>query len=152
MSSGKTHGLVSVLSGMTVCAVSANEGYLVSGVMMLAGSCLGILLSPDLDQQGFSWIENKLRKSRVLPVSLFGYAHIIYWYPYALIIPHRHWSSHLPGVGTILRLAYLSPLFYFINGLTLNFPSSMINWDSLGWIITGLVLSDSLHWLFDNFT
>jgi uncharacterized metal-binding protein len=91
-----------------------------------AGAITGIFLSPDLD------VADKFR---------FGWWKV-YWYPYSKVIPHRHWLSHMPVVGTIIRLFYmlplLAPVFLFI-------PVNKMNW----WWLIGLMISDICHWLLD---
>ncbi|MCK5643649.1 MAG: DUF2227 family putative metal-binding protein [Gammaproteobacteria bacterium] len=78
-----------------------------------------------------------------------------YWLPYAFAITHRHPLSHTPIVGTVLRLLYLAPgyllLTYIIGSqlLGLDWPIYP-NLGYLGYVLIGLMLSDTLHWVRDK--
>jgi len=56
----------------------------------------GLYLSPDLDLKSLPWKRWGLLK--------------FIWLPYQNFIPHRHWLSHAPVIGTTVRLLYLSVL------------------------------------------
>jgi len=80
----------------------------------------------------------------------------IFWYPYArwLIPRHRHPLSHLPVLGTALRLAYLClvpALAWAAFTLFLPLPPlpSLTLTLNLQWAIAGLVMVDALHALMD---
>lgn len=142
MASGKTHAWDSVIIGLIggVWLLQSGVPPLQAGLFFL-GSISGVLLSPDLDQDGFTKSETIiLKRSRVL-----GWIWFLYWIIYAKLIPHRHWSSHYPIVGTLIRLVYLLPLWVFLFGsLHLKFSPDLLLW------VAGLMFSDLGHFLRDG--
>jgi uncharacterized metal-binding protein len=56
----------------------------------------GLYLSPDLDLKSIPW-------------KRWGILKFI-WLPYQKFIPHRHWLSHAPVIGSAVRLLYLGVL------------------------------------------
>ncbi len=78
-----------------------------------------------------------------------------YWLPYAFAITHRHPLSHTPVVGTIGRLLYLAPgyllLTYLVGGKLLGLEWPMVpDLGYLGYVLLGLTLSDTMHWVRDK--
>jgi len=67
---------------------------------------------------------------RIAP--LFGFAFVMFWHPYSRVLSHRSIWSHLPILGTLIRVAYMAsgPVMW-------SFVSSVA--DSLVWHIVGLV-------------
>lgn len=98
------------------------------------GAASGIILSPDLDV---------VERRRPTPWNL-------YWYPYGWLFEHRHPLTHAPVVSTLLRLAYLMPIFFpvvmLINKLGLFNREYFFLW------LAGLVLADIVHWVMDEAT
>lgn len=77
---------------------------------------------------------------------------LIFW-PYAVVIPHRHWLSHLPIVGTAGRLAYILFLAWEVALITgqidwLLWVLSRVTWY---WpVLVGLEVVATLHWVADG--
>lgn len=69
-------------------------------------------------------------------------------------IPHRHWLSHCPIVGTLGRLLYMTlmgGLIWLLLGRP-PLPFVLVNLPA-GWIaafVAGLMVSDTAHWLMDS--
>lgn len=151
MPSGHIHAQDSILIGAGVLTLAVWQNWdLAPSVAVAAGSVSGLVLSPDLDQDGWTRSELILRR-----IPLVRYIFFIYWLPYAWIMPHRHWASHAPVVGTVVRLLYLAPLVLFL----LWFTESQWGWDIYRlseavafwgqYWVQGLALSDAAHWLRD---
>ena len=71
----------------------------------------------------------------------------MYWFPYAIIIPHRHGLSHLPGLGTAGRLAYLLLTAFAVVRLG-DLPVDGVP----AWVFpiaVGLAVSDFVHFWLD---
>jgi uncharacterized metal-binding protein len=97
MASGKNHDrsiyfatpLVGILSGYYF---SPMLGLIAASSHLLGG----LYLSPDLDLKSLPW-------------KRWGILKFI-WLPYQKFIPHRHWLSHAPVIGSAVRLLYLGLL------------------------------------------
>lgn len=157
MASGRTHaaGSVAVSPLAFIAAVELGFGYGYSLIAMASCAFLGILITPDLDQETRSWVENSLMKHRNIVIALFGWVHYGFWYPYAKRIKHRHWLSHAPIIGTVVRMSYFLSVVLFVCYLFFvsGHYSADINKQALtdfGFaVFIGLSLSDATHWLFD---
>ena len=72
----------------------------------------------------------------------------MYWFPYAIIIPHRHGLSHLPGLGTAGRVAYLAVTIWLLVRLSVLPPIDRVpEW--VFPIAIGLAVSDFTHFWLD---
>jgi len=162
MASGVVHNTVTVAaSAMLVPTVMAYGFPMGTAVAVGAGCLAGIFLTPDLDQETYNRIENKFRKSKNPFVAILGNLYIIFWMPYALAVSHRSFVSHAPIVGTLIRVIYLiagTALVLFLSGHVLSFVSPSVATAFLGWLavtgylgsaVVGLVIADTLHWIFD---
>lgn len=159
MSSGLLHAKVSHYGGLIGAIPFLPD--VNCAVLFYIGSISGILLSPDLDQQTNSWIENKMVKSKNVFMAMFGHAWMGFWMPYAKCIPHRHPASHLPILGTVLRLLYfclgLTIVSLFLTILTggsqmldlLDFLSNLTHQRTFTCWAYGLFFSDFLHAVWD---
>lgn len=142
MASGLTHAKVTVVASMGLFPATL----LVPGLGISALGCLaGVLISPDLDQDGATISERLLMRGGFW---LIGAPWFLYWLPYAKLFPHRHWLTHFPVVGTLGRLLYLSPAWILMLVL-LGLPGRHVWW-LIGWLVVGLMVSDFLHWLLDR--
>ncbi len=153
MASGQTHTLVTVaaagLAGVLVLPLAVREAQVLA---VVPGCLAGMFLSPDLDisRSISSW---HVRRFGGVAGELLSFLWRCYWWPYAAVIPHRHWISHAPLISTWVRLLYLfapSLLLLYLLGLlepllywALGYPTL------LGAAVAGLSLSDALHWLLD---
>ncbi|HEY0075506.1 MAG TPA: DUF2227 family putative metal-binding protein [Abditibacteriaceae bacterium] len=148
MPSGKVHAQCSLVLAVPAFGFVAGA----TGDNIAAGTCalgclLGIMLTPDLDQEGLSSSENALVKYTLG----LGFLWAMLWYPYARLIKHRSPLSHFPLIGTAGRLLYL--------GLLLLIPSYW-GWHLIQpppetlrlllFALGGLILSDTGHWILDT--
>lgn len=140
MPAGLQHTSATVITSGLLCLAAAALIYQtqrVEWVAMPVVALSGLLLSPDLDVERGSIANHHARRIGWL----FGAAWRVYWYPYALAIPHRHWLSHIPIASTLGRLVYL-----------LWWLPLVINPLPWAWIATGalgLVVVDLLHIIMD---
>ena len=140
MASGKNHDksiyfatpLVGILSGYYL---SPMLGLIAASSHLLGG----LYLSPDLDLKSLPW-------------KRWGILRFL-WLPYQRI-PHRHWLSHAPIVGSIGRLLYLglwvSPVaIAFLRALP---PLQMGRefWYTVAAVLVGVEVSALNHLLLDG--
>lgn len=135
MSSGKAHALASTALAPVLASVVLARNYNVTTAFCVGVGCLlGLWLSPDLDIDGITYSET------LLP-GLIGVLFRAYWWPYAKLIPHRHWLSHAPVISTTLRIIYAFWWFAFLD----------VHWFVvLAPVWCGLMFSDAAHWLMDR--
>jgi uncharacterized metal-binding protein len=150
MPSGKVHVAItlSALSGVIAPWVLVNVGG--NEYAYIAGCATGILITPDLDVDGGMYSHHIIRKVSRPAQWLWR----LFWTPYALLIPHRHHLSHMPLLGTTLRIGYI---FLIVNILLLLFKLlwSLFDTVSFVWIwdwsfFFGLTHVDTLHWATDK--
>jgi uncharacterized metal-binding protein len=93
MASGKNHDR-SIYFATPIVGIITGSYSLELGLIAASSHLLGgLYLSPDLDLKSIPWKRWGLLK--------------FIWLPYQKFIPHRHWLSHAPVVGSIGRLLYL---------------------------------------------
>lgn len=154
MSNGRVHTTVSLVVAVPAFFVSLKLG--MNPVATLIGSLLGVIMTPDLDVNRKGRISVNTYGEQVLwrmnrPL---GRAYQLYWEPYARIVRHRSIISHLPILGTGIRLAYLLwPVF-----LVVWYLVSRFGWEMPGYLpvwfrsaIFGLAVADFFHWALDGF-
>lgn len=130
MSDGRTHALATKYTGLGLLAglaLSAAPIWLTKNptltdamVGVTIGAILGHYITPDLDLQNKRTREENFFY-RINPV--LGMIWQAYWYPYGLLIPHRHFLSHGVPIGTIIRMAYLFAPYWAYYG-----PFVLENW------------------------
>jgi len=103
---------------------------------------------PDLDLIGVTISEREAERvwGRVLGTLWF-----MIWLPYARLIPHRHWLSHAPVIGTLGRLVWLLWLPVFV-AAAYGHGQAIVDWAQTGTAATfvfWLIVSDGLHWVMD---
>ena len=105
MADGRTHARIAsgVTLAVSVAALPVGVHDSAAALALIVGAVAGFAISPDLDLEGRT--EDEARMWRISPV--LGFLWQTYWYPYALLIPHRHWLSHAPGIGTFIRMLYV---------------------------------------------
>lgn len=136
MPSGHVHTMTTV--ALAALSLPVGEPSLTSGILT------GLIVSPDLDVDGGFLGMAHLRRVPVVG-GLLSFAWQVYWYPYAKIVPHRHYISHSIFFGTCLRVAWLMmPL------LIANYHGLDVRLDGFGHWFVGLVLADALHIVLDN--
>jgi uncharacterized metal-binding protein len=148
MPSGKVHTTSTILLAAAAGSFMAYSGKPASQVVALSGGVLaGLILTPDLDMDQGSISMDLVRRSAGRFISALWY---IFWQPYSRLIPHRSPLSHLPILGTALRLAYLAILpflgWWFL-GRAWPLPS-IPAW--LIWSVVGLALADLSHYILDQ--
>jgi Uncharacterized metal-binding protein len=117
MASGKVHDRAITVSTPVMLAAAIASGHADVGIIATASYYLaGMYLSPDLDLV-----------SR--PYKRWGFFRWL-WLPYQRLIPrHRHWLSHGPVIGSLVRLLYLAAL---LSPLWVLFPGlQKIQWDGV---------------------
>lgn len=150
MADGRTHAVVSLVSAGTIFFLTRGALGEAASVQIAAGCVSGIFLTPDLDQFGISASEWWIVKY----IPIIGWSWLAGWDPYARLISHRHWLSHLPILGTVLRVVYLAGLVWVVSSLLkynvydwfVAIPASVIFY----WVC-GLIISDTGHWIWDGF-
>ena len=151
MSSGVRHAQASVVISFPTGIGQAILHGPALGFTCWLGCLSGIVLSPDLDVDGRTHSESVIYQ---LPLGcLIGTIFTVFWYPYARIFKHRSVWSHLPILGTLIRVLYLfipliiaSLLFGFWPGLVDRLFMNPLFWS---WC-AGLAVSDALHWVMDR--
>lgn len=99
MPDGVTHFEVGMIGG--VIAVTATAAYVPELLRpVVIGTIAGLIITPDLDQDGQTFTEALLRRIPLLG-PLFQWS----WYPYATAFRHRGWSHHII-VGTPSRVLW----------------------------------------------
>lgn len=117
MASGRNHDRAITLTTPVILATAIALGRADVGIIATASYYLaGMYLSPDLDLV-----------SR--PFKRWGLLRFI-WLPYQRLIPrHRHWLSHGPVIGSVLRLLYLTAL---VSPVWLLFPDlQRVQWSGV---------------------
>lgn len=114
------------------------------------GITTGLLVGPDLDVDRGNASHRRIgRVSKVLKWVWFGL-----WLLYAKAVPHRHWLSHMPVVGTAIRLGYLMAVSLFLRWLLLQAGVSAdvipIRVEYGIAFFVGLALADFCHWALDR--
>lgn len=136
MANGKTHTITTVTIG-------AAGGILMSYIGMggsaefFAGSLFAVFVQPDLDHPG-GYIGDAIIGSIPVVGGVLRALWRVYWTPYRLFVglmdgrkpgardSHRSWLSHLPGIGTAIRIVWsLIPLFAF-RGLFIPPPPFLV--------------------------
>ncbi len=155
MSDGKTHAIA---TGLAAGAVGSSLYFLGGEPLNIAaafttGCLLGLVITPDLDMRHPTESQHLVRKTGGC---LAGLVWTWFWWPYAhLLIPsHRHPLSHLPLIGTALRLGYaiaLPAMLWWALGRFTQLPAlTLPSLTPLGlWALGGLALSDTLHTFMD---
>jgi uncharacterized metal-binding protein len=138
MSTGRWHNRI---NGLLALSVFGGALYVGAPLPVSAGLSVGVVIgfavNPDLDVNGGSIAMHNIRRPfGTLAAGLWR----VYWYLYARLIRHRSFWSHTPVVGTLLRVLYLAPLWICL----IPFLS-----EYLLIIVTGLCLSDTIHWIMD---
>lgn len=173
MSEGKIHSAVTI--GATAGLLAGYySGYFIDPQLfpIVAASCLtGIVLSPDVDVDG-GYIGHYYARKLFGKPGEWIFDGIMK--PYQVSIKHRSFWSHFPLVSTLLRLIFLVCPFIIILFSDQETPVSEIfirciissiilmpvwmflyftspDWHIFVYVYIGLVISDTLHYLFDIF-
>lgn len=161
MPGGKAHAFATlaatcatpfIVNGLAVGATPTNAA------AATAGCLLGVLITPDLDVNHGCAALQAIRRAAGEPIADLWRT---LWYPYAIMVPHRSWISHLPLLGTALRLGYLYLAVFLIMILLgaaglVRMPQVQLSLDLIRnsnyvWAFAGLALADLLHFGMDRF-
>lgn len=138
MPSGKTHDIITIISLPIVGVISnffiENNNLLVLFLFLYLFS--SFMFNGDLDI-----ISRPYRRWYVLR---------FIWVPYQKIFEHRSIWTHGILIGTIVRIIYISPLFYVISiFFSVNF-FDIIGINHIFVIFLGLELGNSIHTISDK--
>lgn len=182
MPSGKIHATASTAAAVGISAGGfalsreMSDMSLLSDWMsynVIAAGCLsGVILTPDLDQDGTVRSHGVMRRLGCL----IGKWWYFLWHAYSISFKHRSFLSHGPVISTLLRLTYLffpciillihnqkyplsKRLLYSLISTVAAIPiiAAAVLLYYLGWVnitivvllLLGLMTSDVLHWVFD---
>ena len=140
MASGKNHDratyFLTPVVGIIGGSYSLELGLIAASSHLLGG----LYLSPDLDLKSLPW-------------KRWGILRFI-WLPYQKSIPHRHWLSHAPVIGSAVRLLYLglwlSPLVIALGGYLPALQLDKDFWLVVAAALVGIELSALNHLLLDG--
>ncbi|MHC1733429.1 MAG: DUF2227 family putative metal-binding protein [Bacteroidales bacterium] len=161
MPSGKIHSassLVAFVASVAMPALLSTPNVPLEKSLIFGGGCLlGTLITPDLDISEGCFSMAVIRK---IGGPMAERIWKVFWWPYGVLIPHRHWLSHLPVVSTSLRLGYLGIiamticLLLSLGGLfpapDIKFSIEEIVESNSFLLFCGLCLSDTLHFVMDK--
>ena len=119
MASGKMHTAVTLAVGAAGTVALAVSPLSAHAVSFAAGALAAVLVQPDLDHPS-GYIGLAILRRVPVTGRAMAAAWRLYWTPYRWVVglatrrrpgagdSHRSWLSHLPPVGTVLRLVWLS--------------------------------------------
>src|SRR3990167_6665394 len=153
MASGAVHSTVSIILAGLALAVTPVAGP--GAVAVAAGAFTGVFVQPDLDHNGRMNAHSQVRRFGGVAGALLSFMWYVAWLPYASAVKHRSKLSHLPLLGTGIRVAYLMLVTLGGLGLVPGLAVYAIQNDRLEWFawtglwFAGLCISDYYHYLFD---
>ena len=113
-------------------------------ISMAVGAAAGVFVHPDWDYAEIRGVVADLGPLKYLVK------------PYGWAVPHRHWFSHAPLVGTAGRLVYiflplllLAQLPVVAGMLSFNPVWALLRTPQFWWGALGLALADTLHFAMD---
>lgn len=114
-------------------------------IMFLIGYAVGEpLFSADLDQIGLTSTDGRWMRN----FGCLGVLFVMYFVPYAYMLPHRSFLSHFPVVSDLVRLAYIL-IIPSILWLYFQLPINNMVLLGLAGMLSGLSLSTLVHYLLD---
>ena len=135
MASGQAHTFATFGAA---CVGTAYFGldYPHAAIAWAFGGLWCMIVQPDLDQLDNGGYYGLHIMRNTMPVSERFWR--LYWMPYALTFKHRSIWTHLPAVGTLIRLIYGGWWFVYF----LFSPFGV-------WFLTAAIAADTLHWIMD---
>jgi len=130
------------------------------GISLILGGWMGYLIDPDLDELQRTYTERRVFRYLGRRVGKVWQA---IWAPYAALIDHRSFWSHIPGVGTVIRALWLGivlalpflAFFAFFGPPVLdvlpNLGGYALDPTWLFWLLAGWSVQDTVHWALDGF-
>lgn len=164
MADGKTHQRGYVLG---LAALAAAGAYLLyegsigpdEAAGLLVGGVVGMLIDPDVrDQHNITTRGERRIWGVPLLGPIIGYVFQVYWYPLALLIPHRSFLSHLPVIATAIAAAWLilppAAVVYYLNNWNLSLPFRDWLWMQYQpWVLPAFIgwcVQDAVHLALDG--
>ena len=150
MPGGKVHSAITLATASGVLAPYLIVQFGGNPYYYVAGTLIGLLVTPDLDIDNGNISDTVIRK--VFPPAQWIWR--ILWTPYAKLISHRSPISHFPIIGTLFRIGYIFLLLNLFNWLFSLFGNIFNNTVSFVWFwntsfVFGLIHVDTLHFLAD---
>jgi uncharacterized metal-binding protein len=152
MSSGIVHGRATkAISPFVFVIVFICTNDFILATYGLIGCLLGLFIEPDLDVD-----HTTMSERRIQDVSfLLGRIYYFIWLPYAKLLPHRSFLSHTPVLSTSIRYIYISAWVLAVPLLLGFWPiirTFVLEYqDELVWLFIGTCVSDTMHFIFDQF-
>ena len=139
MPNGQVHATATLLGAVIIPASMAVYRLPTSEVVACAiGFIITLSVNPDLDlNRRIPWRH---------PDKLIWF---LVWRPYAWAMPHRSPLSHFPVFGTFFRIFYIGVILVWLAYLL--GISATIN-PLLYWVVIGMIVSDTIHFLLDTVT
>lgn len=148
MASGKRHAeathkvLLLALLGVAVALLQPPAQWL------LVGLIVGHYATPDVRDQHQTRNHTEHLVDRHFG-RLVGKLWTIYWWPMARAIPHRHWTSHLPGPATLIAAAWLyAPWLWLLWVYQPTYFDAALT--ACLWTLPGWFLQDCVHLALDG--
>ena len=158
MASGRAHDLATkqitipttVIMGLVLIPIIGIGWGIVGAGLTFVGLMLQRLMTPDADQEQETHAEFLAYKLN----QFFGVAWVLFWLPYAKLIPHRHFLSHSPVLSTLIRVVYLFIPIYLgnligIKPLIYVWTYLIFYWDLTLYFVIGIIIGDLGHLLLD---
>jgi uncharacterized metal-binding protein len=150
MPGGKVHNAITLSATSGVLAPYLIVQFSGNPYWYVAGTLIGLMVTPDLDIDNGNISDTILRK--VFPPAQWIWR--ILWTPYAKLISHRSPISHFPFVGTLFRIGYIFLLLNLFRWLFFLFGNIFSDTVSFIWfwnwsLVLGLCHVDTLHYFAD---
>ena len=148
MPSGKVHSALTISTLSGVLAPYAIVNLNGNPYFYAAGCLIGIFVMPDLDVDNGNITDTIIRRVSRPAQKLWR----LIWTPYSKLIPHRSPLSHMPVLGTLLRIGYIFLIINIFSILSHFFFDTVSRfyfvWD---WsFVTGLMHVDAIHYFADK--
>jgi uncharacterized metal-binding protein len=108
---GRVHSAITIATTSGVLAPYLIVQFGGNPYFYVAGTLMGLLVTPDLDIDAGNISDTMIRK--VFPPAQWIWR--ILWTPYAKLISHRSPISHFPFLGTLFRIGYIFLLLNLFN-------------------------------------
>ncbi|MBP8108041.1 MAG: DUF2227 family putative metal-binding protein [Caldilineaceae bacterium] len=163
IASGVVHAKFAFFTGVAITAGTLAMQHVIPagpGISLILGGWMGYLIDPDLDELQRTYTEGRVFRYLGRRVGKVWQA---VWAPYAALIDHRSFWSHIPGVGTVIRALWLGivlalPFLAFVAffgppvlDVLPNLDTTAVDPTWLFWLLAGWSVQDGVHWALDGF-
>lgn len=163
IASGAVHAKFAFFTGVAITAGTLAMQNVIPagpGISLILGGWMGYLIDPDLDELQRTYTERRVFRYLGRRV---GKAWQAIWAPYAALIDHRSFWSHIPGVGTVIRALWLGivlalPFLAFVAffgppvlDILPKLDAYALDPTWLFWLLAGWTVQDGVHWALDGF-